>query len=121
MINKLFLRLAFPPLSPQIAPYFVQMLSDTIALEHEKIEFRVRALGTPKPSVQWYKDDLEIFPCDRIEMREEEEGGVVALRGARLSDSGTVKCVASNALGRAVSAAQLTIEGRKEESWSFGA
>ena len=48
-----------------------------------QIEFRVRALGTPKPSIQWYKDDLEIFSCDRIEMREEEDGGAVVLKGAR--------------------------------------
>ena len=26
----------------QIAPYFVLMLNDTIALEHEKVEFKVR-------------------------------------------------------------------------------
>lgn len=94
----------------QIAPYFVQMLNDTIALEHEKVEFRVRVLGTPKPSVQWYKDDVEIFACERIEMREEDEGGAVVLKGARLSDSGTIKCVASNILGRCTSTAHFTIE-----------
>ncbi len=68
-------------------------------------------LGTPKPSVQWFKDDLEIFACDRVEVREEEEGGTVVLKSARLSDSGVVKCVAANSMGRAVSTAQLTIEG----------
>ena len=45
-----------------------------------QIEFRVRVLGTPKPSIQWYKDDAEIFSCDRIEMKEEEEGGAVILK-----------------------------------------
>jgi hypothetical protein len=40
-------------------------------------------LGTPKPSIQWYKDDVEIFSCDRIEMREEEEGGAVIVKAAR--------------------------------------
>ena len=70
----------------------------------------MRALGTPKPSVQWFKDDIEIFSCDRIEMREEEEGGVVILKGARLSDSGHIKCVATNLLGKAVSTAELVIE-----------
>ena len=79
-----------------------------------QIEFRVRVLGTPKPSVQWYKDDIEIFSCDRIEMREEDEGGAVVLKGARLSDSGVIKSVATNILGRAVSTAQLIIEGREE-------
>ena len=46
-----------------------------------QIEFRVRVLGTPKPSVQWYKDDIEIFSCERIEIKEEEEGGAVILKG----------------------------------------
>merc|ERR1719189_1348816 len=94
----------------QIAPYFVQMLNDTIALEHEKVAFQVRVLGTPKPSIQWYKDDVEIFACDRIEMREEDEGGAVVLKEARLSDSGTIKCVASNILGRCTSTALFSIE-----------
>ena len=34
----------------------------------------MRVLGTPKPSIQWYKDDVEIFACDRIEIKEEDEG-----------------------------------------------
>ena len=54
---------------------------------------------------------MEIFACDRIEMREEEEGGAVILKAARLSDSGVIKCVASNILGRCTSTAQFSIEG----------
>lgn len=46
-----------------------------------------------------------------MDLKEEEEGGVVVLKNARLSDSGVIKCVAANALGRAVSTAQLVIEG----------
>ena len=41
----------------------------------------MRVLGTPKPSVQWYKDDVEIFSCERIEIKEEDEGGAVILKG----------------------------------------
>jgi len=94
----------------QIAPYFVLMLNDTIALEHEKVEFKVKVLGTPKPSVQWFKDDMEVFSSDRLEIREEEDGGSVVVREARLNDSGNIKCVATNILGRATSVAQLIIE-----------
>ena len=43
-------------------------------------------------------------------MREEEDGGAVVLKGARFSDSGVIKCVATNVLGRAVSTAHLAIE-----------
>ena len=38
-------------------------------------------------------------------------GGAVVLKGARLSDSGVIKCVASNILGRCTSTAQFSIEG----------
>ena len=98
----------------QIAPYFVLMLNDTIALEHEKVEFAVKVLGTPKPSVQWFKDDMEVFASDRLEIRTEEDGGSVVVRDVRLSDCGNIKCVATNILGRATSVAQLVIEGRLE-------
>merc|ERR1719189_1619696 len=94
----------------QIAPYFVHTLNDTMALENDTIEFRVAVLGTPKPSVQWYKDEVEIFSCERLEVKEEDEGGAVILKGARLSDSGNVKCIATNLLGKATSTAQLMIE-----------
>ena len=77
------------------------------------MKFEVKVLGTPKPSIQWYKDDVEIFACDRIEMKEEDEGGAVILKGARFSDSGVIKCVASNILGRCTSTAQFSIEGMK--------
>ena len=111
----------------QIAPYFVLMLNDTIALEHEKVEFCVKVLGTPKPSVQWFKDDMEVFSSDRLEIKVteligkkylhnsviqvEEDGGSVIVRDVRLSDCGNIKCVATNILGRATSVAQLVIEG----------
>ena len=45
-----------------------------------QIEFRVSVLGTPKPKVQWYKDDSEVFACDRIEIKEESEGGAIAVK-----------------------------------------
>ena len=47
-------------------------------------------------------------------MREEEEGGAVILKAARLSDSGVIKCVASNILGRCTSTAQFSIEGKNQ-------
>jgi hypothetical protein len=54
---------------------------------------------------------MEIFACERIEIAEEDEGGAVILKGARLNDSGTIKCVASNILGRCTSTATFNIEG----------
>ena len=47
----------------------------------------MKVLGTPKPSLQWFKDDLEVFSSDRLEIREEEDGGTVIVREARLGIS----------------------------------
>ena len=57
---------------------------------------------------------LKVFSSDRLEIKEEEDGGSVIVRDSRLNDSGNIKCVATNILGRATSVAQLIIEGRKE-------
>ena len=40
----------------------------------------------------------------------------MAVRDVRLSDCGTIKCVATNILGRATSVAQLSIEGNQAPS-----
>ena len=62
----------------------------------------MKVLGTPKPSLQWFKDDLEVetyliiiwrlktnlcsqvFSSDRLEIKDEEDGGSVIVREARL-------------------------------------
>merc|ERR1740137_209203 len=53
---------------------------------------------------------MEVFSSDRLEIKEEEDGGSVIVKEARLNDSGNIKCVATNILGRATSVAQLIIE-----------
>ena len=67
----------------------------------------MKVLGTPKPSLQWFKDDLEVgihfiiwrlevearntqllpqvFSSDRLEIKDEEDGGSVIVREARLT------------------------------------
>ena len=49
----------------------------------------------------------------RLEIKIEEDGGSVVVRDVRLSDCGSIKCVATNILGRATSVANLSIEGEK--------
>ena len=49
---------------------------------------------------------------NRLEIKIEEDGGSVVVRDVRLSDCGSIKCVATNILGRATSVANLSIEGR---------
>ena len=60
------------------------------------MEFKVKVLGTPKPSLQWFKDDLEVFSSDRLEIREEEDGGTVIVREARLGISSMTSNISWN-------------------------
>ena len=61
-----------------------------------QVEFKVKVLGTPKPSLQWFKDDLEVFSSDRLEIREEEDGGTVIVREARLGISSMASNISWN-------------------------
>ena len=45
-----------------------------------KIFLQVKVLGTPKPTLQWFKDDMEVFSSERLEIREEEDGGSVVVK-----------------------------------------
>ena len=45
-----------------------------------KNNFQVKVLGTPKPSLQWFKDDMEVFSSERLDIREEEDGGIVVVK-----------------------------------------
>ena len=40
----------------------------------------MKVLGTPKPSLQWFKDDMEVFSSERLDIREEEDGGIVVVK-----------------------------------------
>ena len=40
-------------------------------------------LGTPKPTLQWFKDDMEVFSSERLDIKEEEDGGNVIVREVR--------------------------------------
>ncbi|CAB4058332.1 TTN [Lepeophtheirus salmonis] len=76
----------------------------------KKLNFELKSWELQSLVFNGIKDDLELFTSERLDIKEEDEGSHICLKDARLSDSGVIKCVASNMLGRAVTTSQLIIE-----------
>ncbi|XP_060603445.1 protogenin-like [Ruditapes philippinarum] len=67
-------------------PYFRNVLAAITRLTCE-------ATGNPKPTVQWYKNGLKIYPAPRVTINPQ-----LILYG-RLEDTGYYQCIANNSLG----------------------
>lgn len=91
-------------------PRFVYEIQDTVAVENEKVEFRVQVQGTPPPIINWYKDGFEVFSSRRTKIINENNTSVLIIHQAALTDEGEIKCSATNRAGHVISRAQLKLE-----------
>jgi hypothetical protein len=57
-------------------PKIANKLDNVTVSEGEQAKFTVKVSGKPKPSVKWFKDDLEIELSENIEIVETEENEV---------------------------------------------
>lgn len=92
------------------APRFNAELSDTVAIENEKIEFQVSVTGTPSPEINWFKDGFEIFSSRRTKIITENDTSTLIFHETALTDEGEIKCSATNRAGHAVTKGHLRIE-----------
>jgi len=93
-----------------IAPYFILCPPAEVAkYAHETVQFRAKALGTPKPNILWQKDDEPIFITDGIIIEEEPDGSVLTIHNLQLDDDGVIQCTAVNHVGKAVASTNLLI------------
>lgn len=98
------------PTSTLSAPKFTAELADCIGIENEKVDFKVRFLGTPLPQVSWFKDGFEIFSSRRAKIITESDTSTLTFYQASLTDEGEIKCTATNRVGYSFTRAKLTIE-----------
>ncbi|KAG7313021.1 hypothetical protein JYU34_000102 [Plutella xylostella] len=94
----------------QRAPLFHAPLADVTALENEKTEFRVSFVGSPPPTVAWFKDGYEIFSSRRTAITTDDCSSVLVFHQTLPSDEGEIKCTATNRAGHAVTKARLALE-----------
>ncbi|OAD62661.1 Muscle M-line assembly protein unc-89 [Eufriesea mexicana] len=61
------------------------------------------AVGSPKPLIQWYKNDLMIQETNRIKITEDKDGrSILSFNPTKEHDVGSYKMVARNSLGQTV-------------------
>lgn len=91
-------------------PRFVNELPDTVAVENEKVEFRVQVQGTPPPVINWYKDGFEVFSSRRTKIINDNSMSTLIIHQAALTDEGEIKCSATNRAGHVITKALLKLE-----------
>lgn len=96
--------------SSYTAPKFLAELQDLSGIENEKVEFRVRVIGTPSPEVSWFKDGFEVFSSRRAKIATENDISTLIFYQSSLTDEGEIKCTATNRAGYAFTKASLTIQ-----------
>lgn len=98
------------PTSTLSAPKFSVELEDVGGIENEKVEFKVRFIGTPIPQISWFKDGFEIFSSRRAKIITDCNTSTLIFYQASLTDEGEIKCTATNRVGYSFTKAKLTIE-----------
>ena len=67
-----------------------------VVQENSPAELRCHALGTPRPSVSWRRENNAILPTGGIQYR----GNVLKIHSVKKEDRGTYYCVADNGVGK---------------------
>lgn len=93
-----------------IAPYFILCPpAETTRYVHQTVQFRAKALGTPKPNILWQKDDDPIFITEGIDIEDEADGSLLTVHNLQCEDEGNIQCIAVNQVGKAIASTQLSI------------
>lgn len=67
-----------------------------VAVEGQKVKFKIKASGTPAPKFRWYEGDRIILAGGQYLV---EEGGSLVILAVQSQDSGSYKLVAENDVG----------------------
>ena len=93
-----------------IAPYFILCPpAETTRYLHQTVQFRAKALGTPKPNILWQKDEEPIFITEGIDIQEEPDGSVLTVHNLQADDNGVIQCIAVNPVGKAIASTNLVV------------
>lgn len=84
------------------APAFVRKLKNAAIGTGCDIRLRVVAVGNPRPSLRWYRNEEQLAP-------HEEEYGTLWIRDSKKEDAGVYTCIAENERGEAMTSAVLAI------------
>lgn len=90
------------------SPYFeTELQTETVWEEEEEEEeiikrLVVRVKGTPKPTIRWYENGVEIIPNEEFEIEErDEEVSILTIRKRPTENVREITCEAVNEYGTA--------------------
>jgi hypothetical protein len=94
-------------------PKFLWNLQSQKVMDGEKVKFFTQVTGTPKPDVTWYHNGKVIIDNPDFHTVYNKPTGDCTLYIIEVfpQDTGTYECVAVNPYGKAVTKAQLVVEG----------
>ncbi|KAL1245317.1 Kettin-like protein, partial [Trichinella spiralis] len=93
------------------AAHFTEKFNSLIVHPGDSVELKCSAVGQPRPTYHWYKDDEELIPgqCpyDIVNM---PNGTRLRINNVRLDDSGCFQCNAVNMYGTAIHKAPVKVQ-----------
>lgn len=94
-----------------IAPEFLCSLeSECTVIEGEEIRLSAQIEAYPAVGVNWYRDGVRLRPSRKVAATLDNDGYVeLVISNATIADSGTYKCIASNAVGRTECTCNVTV------------
>ena len=92
-------------------PEFVLKLRDRSAVEGSSVRLACRAMGTPEPTFQLFKDDKPISAGGRFDISQSVSGFTLVIKDCQVEDSGEYKCEASNKAGSVSTSANVIVTG----------
>ncbi|KAM6131694.1 LOW QUALITY PROTEIN: striated muscle preferentially expressed protein kinase [Phoenicopterus ruber ruber] len=90
------------------APVFARKLKNAAIGTGCDIRLRVVAVGNPRPSLRWYRNEELLAPRG-------EEYGTLWIRDSKKEDAGVYTCIAENERGEAMTSAVLAIIDMEED------
>lgn len=95
----------------RIAPAFITVPRDAIAVSGDKVEFKCRAQGVPKPVIAWFRNTLDLLPSENVIFDDKNE--TLTLLEVTEDDEGIYHCRAENQEGSIEISANLKVEDFK--------
>lgn len=90
-------------------PEIISKLKPLEVLEGNTAKLRCRIIGSPSPSVEWFRNGVRMKPNHRVLIEGEDELFTLTITDAQFDDEGKYKIVARNDLGECSSAAEVRI------------
>ncbi|XP_037951991.1 obscurin isoform X2 [Teleopsis dalmanni] len=100
-----------------MSPIFISPIKKCqAAVVGQPLSLSAQVLGFPTPEVIWYKDGVQLRPCEYINFVNQPDGQIgLIIDSAELEDAGLYKCLIQNELGEAESPCEVTVCDQERE------